>query len=105
MRIDAGLIIGIVLEFVIMLYFSNSTLKPKKNYYISATIAFVGYVILFILSLLNLIAVNIISFVIINFFDFYYWVSDKFKNSNNKGCVANAVYVCGRKCSIIYFEN
>lgn len=30
MRIDAGLIIGIVLEFVIMLYFSNSTLKPKK---------------------------------------------------------------------------
>ena len=99
MRIDAGLIIGIVLEFVIMLYFSNSTLKPKKNYYISATIAFVGYVILFILSLLNLIAVNII------FFDFYYWVSDKFKNSNNKGCVANAVYVCGRKCSIIYFEN
>ena len=55
MRIDAGLIIGIVLEFVIMLYFSNSTLKPKKNYYISATIAFVGYVILFILSLLNLI--------------------------------------------------
>ena len=42
MRIDAGLIIGIVLEFVIMLYFSNSTLKPKKNYYISATIAFVG---------------------------------------------------------------
>lgn len=70
MRIDAGLIIGIVLEFVIMLYFSNSTLKPKKNYYISATIAFVGYVILFILSLLNLIAVNIISFVIINFLIF-----------------------------------
>ena len=30
MRIDAGLIIGIVLEFVIILYFSNSTLKPKR---------------------------------------------------------------------------
>ena len=29
MRIDAGLIIGIVLEFVIMLYFSNSTLKRE----------------------------------------------------------------------------
>ena len=70
MRIDAGLIIGIVLEFVIILYFSNSTLKPKKIYYISAPIAFVGYVILFILSLLNLIAVNIISFVIINFLIF-----------------------------------
>lgn len=70
MRIDAGLIIGVALEFIIMLYFANSTLQPKKNYYISATIAFVGYVILFILSLLNLIAVNIISFVIINFLIF-----------------------------------
>ena len=31
MRIDAGLIIGIALEFVIMLYFANSTLQPKKK--------------------------------------------------------------------------
>ena len=31
MRIDAGLIIGIALEFVIMLYFANSTLQPKRE--------------------------------------------------------------------------
>lgn len=29
MRIDTGLIIGIALEFVIMLYFANSTLQRE----------------------------------------------------------------------------
>ena len=38
MRIDAGLISGVMLEFVIMLYYANTTLKPKRNYYISAAI-------------------------------------------------------------------
>ena len=35
MRIDAGLISGVMLEFVIMLYYANTTLKPKRNYYIT----------------------------------------------------------------------
>lgn len=43
MRIDAGLISGVMLEFVIMLYYANTTLKPKRNYYISAAIGFVEY--------------------------------------------------------------
>ena len=50
MRIDAGLIIGIALEFVIMLYFANSTLQPKKNYYMSSAMCFVGYLIIFAVS-------------------------------------------------------
>ena len=53
MRIDAGLIIGVALEFIIMLYFANSTLQPKKNYYISSAMCFVGYLIVFAFSLLN----------------------------------------------------
>ena len=32
MRIDAGLIIGVALEFIIMLYFANSTYKRKLLY-------------------------------------------------------------------------
>ena len=31
MRIDAGLISGVMLEFVIMLYYANTTLKPKRK--------------------------------------------------------------------------
>ena len=70
MRIDAGLIIGIALEFVIMLYFANSTLQPKKNYYMSSAICFIGYLIIFGVSIFNMLIFNIISFTIIDFLIF-----------------------------------
>lgn len=62
MRIDAGLIIGIALEFIIMLYFANSTLQPKKNYYISSVITFIGYAILFVFALFNRMMINVGGF-------------------------------------------
>ena len=64
MRIDAGLIIGIALEFVIMLYFANSTLQPKKNYYMSSAICFIGYLIIFGVSIFNMFIFTIIDFLI-----------------------------------------
>ena len=70
MRIDAGLIIGIALEFVIMLYFANSTLQSKKNYYMSSAICFIGYLIIFGVSIFNMFIFNIISFTIIDFLIF-----------------------------------
>ena len=66
MRIDAGLIIGIALEFVIMLYFANSTLQPKKNYYISSAMCFVGYLIVFAFSLFNVGVFIVINLLIFN---------------------------------------
>lgn len=70
MRIDAGLIIGIALEFIIMLYFANSTLQPKKNYYISSVITFIGYAILFVFALFNRMMINVGGFLIVNFLIF-----------------------------------
>lgn len=70
MRIDTGLKIGIALEFVIMLYFANSTLQPKKNYYMSSAICFIGYLIIFGVSIFNMFIFNIISFTIIDFLIF-----------------------------------
>lgn len=70
MRIDAGLIIGVALEFIIMLYFANSTLQPKKNYYISSVITFIGYAILFVFALFNRMMINVGGFLIVNFLIF-----------------------------------
>lgn len=70
MRIDAGLIIGTALEFIIMLYFANSTLQPKKNYYISSVITFIGYAILFVFALFNRMMINVGGFLIVNFLIF-----------------------------------
>lgn len=70
MRIDAGLIIGVALEFIIMLYFANSTLQPKKNYYISSVITFIGYAILFVFALFNRMMINVGGFLVVNFLIF-----------------------------------
>lgn len=70
MRIDAGLIIGVALEFIIMLYFANSTLQPKKNYYISSAITFIGYAILFVFALFNRMMINVGGFLVVNFLIF-----------------------------------
>lgn len=70
MRIDAGLIICVALEFIIMLYFANSTLQPKKNYYISSVITFIGYAILFVFALFNRMMINVGGFLIVNFLIF-----------------------------------
>ena len=81
MRIDAGLIIGIALEFVIMLYFANSTLQPKKNYYISSAMCFVGYLIVFAFSLFNQLFVNVGVFIVINLLIFNLGYRINFKTS------------------------
>ena len=81
MRIDAGLIIGVALEFIIMLYFANSTLQPKKNYYISSAMCFVGYLIVFAFSLLNRLFVNVGVFIVINFLIFNLGYRINFKTS------------------------
>lgn len=81
MRTDAGLIIGVALEFIIMLYFANSTLQPKKNYYISSAICFVGYLIIFAFSLLNRLFVNVGVFIVINFLIFNLGYRINFKTS------------------------
>lgn len=81
MRIDAGLIIGVALEFIIMLYFANSTLQPKKNYYISSAMCFVGYLIVFAFSLLNQLFVNMGVFIVINLLIFNLGYRINFKTS------------------------
>lgn len=81
MRIDAGLIMGVALEFIIMLYFANTTLQPKKNYYVSFVMTFVGYAFIFGLSLFNQLFINIISFMVINFLIFVIGYRIKFKTA------------------------
>lgn len=81
MRIDAGLIIGVALEFIIMLYFANSTLQPKKNYYISSAMCFVGYLIVFAFSLFNQLFVNVGVFIVINLLIFNLGYRINFKTS------------------------
>lgn len=66
MRIDAGLISGVMLEFVIMLYYANTTLKPKRNYYISAAMS-----ILQVLCKYKIVQKNLFKWTELNSVRFY----------------------------------
>lgn len=104
MRIDAGLIIGIALEFVIMLYFANSTLQPKKNYYMSSAICFIGYLIIFGVSIFNMFIFNIISFTIIDFLIFILGYRINYKTALFQTFMMTLFMFLGRIVDIIYFK-
>lgn len=66
MRIDLGLILGVFLELLILIYYANTTLYPRKNYYVSSLIALVGYGILFTVAIFGHPVINTVLFAIIN---------------------------------------
>lgn len=65
MRLDLGLVLGVFLELLIMIYYANTTLYPKKNYFVSSGIAVVGYIFMFIVAMFSKIILNnVVSFII-----------------------------------------
>ena len=66
MRLDLGLVLGVFLELLIMIYYANTTLYPRKNYLISTLIAIAGYALLFVFAMFGFTVFNaILTFIII----------------------------------------
>ena len=95
MRIDVGLILGVAIECMIMIYYANSTLYPKKNYYISSLIAIVGYAAVFIVAIFGYSKLNIFTFAIINFMIFITGYSINYKNAIFKSMILTAISSLG----------
>ena len=81
MRIDLGLVLGVAIEFILFLYYANTTLYPKKNYYVSSAIALVGYVLIFAISIFAQAILNAIAFISINLIIFLFGYQISFKNA------------------------
>lgn len=67
MRVDLGLIMGIALEYVLMVYYANTTLYPKKNYIQSSIAALVGYAVLLGINIVGYPLLSVTAFFVINF--------------------------------------
>ena len=66
MRMDVGFILGHLFELVLLLYFANTSLEPRKSYLLSSAISLIGYVVLFSVGLLNNPIISISAFFIVN---------------------------------------
>lgn len=95
MRIDIGLILGVAIECMIMIYYANSTLYPKKNYYISSLIAIVGYAIVFVVAIFGHAIFNNIILTLVNFFIFIFGYHINYKNAVYKSVVLTIISFLG----------
>ena len=95
MRIDVGLVLGVAIECMIMIYYANSTLYPKKNYYISSLIAIVGYAIVFVVAIFGHAIFNNIILTLVNFFIFIFGYHINYKNAVYKSVVLTIISFLG----------
>lgn len=74
-------LLSLSLECIIFIYYSNSVLQYRKSRCQSNIWIIGGYVILYLLVLLRIPALNVISFIVINFIVLYIGFKDKIVNT------------------------
>ncbi len=81
MTISIGYTLGHLLEFLLFIYFSNTSFFPRKNYIQSNLISLCGYIALFGIGLIGKPPISIMSFFIINVFLLIYCYNLGFCNA------------------------
>lgn len=105
MRIDIGLILGVAIEYIIMIYYANTTLYPKKNYYISSLVALVGYVAVFAVAMFGHPVLNNIFFTLINFLIFVSCYYINYRNAIFKSVILTSMSFLGEAIVIFILRS
>lgn len=66
MNISIGYILGHVFEYILFVYFANTSFYPRKSYVISSTISLFGYAALFAIGILGVVPISVLLFFIVN---------------------------------------
>ena len=104
MRIDVGLVLGVFLEYILMIYYANTTLYPKKNYYLSSLIALAGYILIFLVAILGYPIINNIVFILINFVIFLLGYSISYNNAAFKSVILMLLSFLGEIAMSFFLE-
>lgn len=78
-RVD--MLVSMVMEYFIFIYYTNSTMNPRKSYFISNLGITAGYIILYIVTMYNIPALNAAAFLINIFIMLYLLFETKLKNA------------------------
>lgn len=66
MRIDVGLVLGIVLEYIFFIYYADTLFYRKRNKYVCYTIIGAFYLLHLIICIFGIVSINLSVFTIIN---------------------------------------
>lgn len=67
MRMDLGIILCVLLEYIIMVYYTNTSFYPRKSYLVSNLITLGGYALLPLAIMFGNLLLNQMLFVVVNF--------------------------------------
>ena len=95
MRVDLGLVLGMLLECLLMIYFANTCFYPRKNYLCSIMASVTGYIILFFITALQYPIISIVSFSVINFILLKFFYKIDYKTAVLHSLLLNVFSVIG----------
>lgn len=95
MRIDIGLVMGIVMECVLFIYYANTTFKPHFKLWIVNALTGIGYALILSINIFCIPNISIIGFSLINFLLLKYLYKMNFKSALFHSIILNLLSVIG----------
>ena len=95
MRFDIGYTIGVASELLLFMYFVNTSFYPRKKYTNSNLITLIGYIVLYIIGLLDNAPISILGFFVINTTLLTYSYKVQFKSAVFYSLILDALSVLG----------
>lgn len=104
MRVDLGLILGIVLEYVFFVFFTNMSFSPKKSFLISDFFALIGYAIQFIVCPLGYLWLNVMLFFMTNALVIYFCFDVTIRSTIINALLLSAISALGEMIVVFFMD-
>ena len=95
MRVDFGLVLGIVLEFIFFMYYADTIFYRKRSALACYGIVFLGYFVHFLGCTLGNMPLNLTISIIINILGFWFCYHTKWQQAVVHGCLLVTLSLAG----------
>ncbi len=105
MRCDAGLLMGILFEYIIMVYYATTMFSPRRSFIHSTAISFAGYAVILLATMVGQPILSVTAFFIVNFLLFYFCYDTGVKTAAINSLLLDMLSIMGEYVLISVFIN
>ena len=95
MRIDFGFVLAIILEYIFFIYYADTSFYKKRNDLFCKSVITVSYALYFVICLFGNVAINIVSFFLINALLFILCYNISNKNAVFQSVILTVISIAG----------
>lgn len=99
-----NLFVAIALSYIIFIFYTNSTMQPRRNDLISNMCTLLGYVCIYIVSFYNVPMINIFLSVAVNFVIIYLCFKTTFKNAVIQALILAAIMMISEGIAAMFTD-